>query len=159
MATLHFKDTEEFWKNNVGSEFSEEFAVGAEATGVRLAHFVMSDDPNDMEAPLASIFYMRPNFVLPKHDHDCHRVEVVIDGSVRIGDKILRAGDVSVSRPGEAYGPHIAGPTGVLTVEIFSRQKGLAPNTHVEKWTDEARAEGAKFQAAVDLFRAARGKK
>jgi hypothetical protein len=159
MATLHFKDTEEYWRDNVGSEFSEEFAVGAEATGVRLAHFVMSDDKDDMEAPLASIFYMRPNFVLPKHDHDCYRVEVVIEGSVRIGDKILRAGDVSVSRPGEAYGPHIAGPTGVLTVEIFSRQKGLAPNTHVETWTEEALAEGAKFQAAVEAFRTIRSKK
>jgi hypothetical protein len=159
LATLHFKDTEEFWKNNVGSEFSEEFAVGSEAVGVRLAHFVMSDDKNDMEAPLASIFYMRPNFVLPKHDHDCYRVEVVIDGSLRIGDKVLSAGDVSVSRPGEAYGPHIAGPTGVLTVEIFSRQKGLAPNTHIESWTEEAKAEGTRFQAAVDALRAARGKK
>jgi hypothetical protein len=159
LATLHFKDTEDYWKNNVGSEFSEEFAVGSEAVGVRLAHFVMSDDKNDMEAPLASMFYMRPNFVLPKHDHDCYRVEVVIEGSVRIGDKILRAGDVSVSRPGEAYGPHIAGPTGALTVEIFSRQKGLAPNTHVDEWTEEALAEGAKFQAAVETLRAARGKK
>lgn len=157
MATLHFIDTDEYWKN-VGSEYSEEFAVGSDAVGVRLAHFVMADNKDDMEAPLASIFYMRPNFVLPNHDHDCYRVEVVIQGSVRIGDKVLTAGDVSVSRPGEAYGPHVAGPTGALTVEIFSRQKGLSPNVHLEHWTEEAKAEGAKFQGAVEALRAARGK-
>lgn len=156
MATLHFKNTDAYWKDNVGSAFSQEFAVGCEAIGIRLAHFVMSDDPNDRDAPLASIFYMRPNFVLPSHDHDCYRVEVVIEGSLRVGDQVLHAGDVSVSRPGEAYGPHIAGPTGALTVEIFSRQKGLAPNVHLEHWTDEAKAEGARFQAAVEQFRARR---
>jgi hypothetical protein len=156
MATLHFRNSDAYWKENVGSAFSEEFAVGSEAIGIRLAHFVMSDDPNDMDAPLASIFYMKPNFVLPNHDHDCHRVEVVIEGSVRIADKVLQAGDVSVSRPGEAYGPHIAGPKGALTVEIFSRQKGLAPTVHLEHWTDEAKAEGAKFQAAIESFRTTR---
>jgi hypothetical protein len=157
MAVLHFKDTEEYWKN-VGSDFSEEIAVGGAASGNRLAHFVMSHNKDDMEAPLATMLYMPPNFVLPRHDHDCFRVEVVVEGSVRVGDKVLHPGDVSVSKPREAYGPHIAGPTGCLTVEIFSRQAALAPTMHVDESSEEWVAGMARYEAAVAAWRKAKGK-
>ena len=157
MAVLHFHNTEAFWEN-VGGEFAEEISVGSAATGVRLAHFVMSHDKDDMDAALASMFYMPPGFELPNHEHDCFRVEVVVQGSLRVGDKVLHPGDVSVSAPGESYGPHIAGPTGCLTMEVFSRQSALAPTLHVENWTDTALEAGAKYQAAVAAWREARGK-
>ena len=37
---------------------------------------------------------------------------------------VLGPGDVMLSRRGEAYGPHIAGPEGFRTVEIFSTLAG-----------------------------------
>jgi len=155
MAELHQHDTEAFWKN-VGSEFSEQFSVGAAAYGARLANFVMSDSPDDMKAPLASMFYMPPNFVLAKHAHDCHRVEVVIQGSLRVGDTVLKPGDVSISKPGEPYGPHVAGPTGCLTVEIFSRQAALDPILHSDAWSDASRAQAATYRRAVEDWKAQR---
>jgi len=157
LAVLHFHNTETFWEN-VGGEFAEEISVGSAATGVRLAHFVMSHDKDDMDAALASMFYMPPGFELPNHEHDCFRVEVVVQGSLRVGDKVLHPGDVSVSAPGEPYGPHIAGPTGCLTMEVFSRQSALAPKLHVEHWTESALEAGAKYRAAVAAWRKARGK-
>ena len=126
MASLHFRNTPDYWEN-LGSEMAAATTRRVAPMGVKLAHFVMSDDREDMDAPLATIFYMPPNFELRRHAHDCHRVEVVIEGSVQVGDRVLRAGDVSVSSPRESYGPHVAGPTGCLTVEIFSRQAALEP--------------------------------
>ena len=136
MSNLHFRNTPEYWKN-VGSKMSKAISDRVEPIGVRLAHFVMSDDQEDMQAPLATIFYMPPNYVLRRHAHECHRVEVIIEGTVQVGDKVLRAGDVSVSGPGIAYGPHTAGPTGCLTVEIFSRHAALEPLLEPETWKGE----------------------
>lgn len=155
MAELHFQDTPEYWAN-VGGDFAEEIAAGAAGVGAKLAHFVMSYDKNDMDAPLATMFYMPPNFTLLRHDHDCFRVEVVVQGSVTVGDKVLRPGDLSISRPGEPYGPHIAGPTGVLTVEIFSKQGALTPNLHVDTWSAEDLELGAKHDKAIEAWRKAK---
>lgn len=157
MAVLHFHNSEEYWAN-VGGDFAAEISAGSAATGVKLANFVMSHEMDDMSAPVASMLYMPPGFELSRHEHDCFRVEVVVQGSLRVGDKVLHPGDVSVSKPGEAYGPHIAGPTGCLTMEVFSTQAALVPKLHVESWTEKQLEEGAKYQAAAEAWRKANGK-
>lgn len=75
----------------------------------------------DMDAPMVSILQLEPGGVLPRHAHDCYRVEVVLRGSIDNGETILGPGDTMISAPGEWYGPHIAGPEGSTTVEIFSK--------------------------------------
>ena len=137
MSNLHFRNTPEYWQN-LGSKMAAAITERVEPIGVKLAHFVMADDPEDMDAPLATILYMPPNYVLIRHAHECYRVEVIIEGTVHVGDRVLRAGDVSVSGPGIAYGPHTAGPTGCLTVEIFSRQEALEPLLEPDTWKPEA---------------------
>jgi hypothetical protein len=47
----------------------------------------------------------------------------VTHGTLDVGDRILKPGDVMISEPGIAYGPHIAGPEGCTTFEIFSNHK------------------------------------
>jgi len=99
--------------------------VGAEAMGYRNAILRMgSDDVKD--APVVVMLYMPPGAVLPRHAHECHRVEVIVRGSMLTEDGMwLNPGDVRTSAPGEAYGPHTAGPLGVLSAEIFSNTAGV----------------------------------
>lgn len=113
--------------------------IGAEAMGYRNAIFRMGAD--DAENPPAVVMlYLPPGGVLPRHAHDCYRIEVVVQGSMQAEDGLwLRPGDVKTSEPGEAYGPHSAGPAGVLSVEIFSSTAGVdavfppdLPEAHIE---------------------------
>jgi hypothetical protein len=99
--------------------------IGAEAMGYRNAIFRMgSDDAED--APAVVMLYLPPGAVLPRHAHDCHRIEVVVQGAMLTEDgQWLNPGDVRTSEPGEAYGPHTAGPRGVLSVEVFSNGGGV----------------------------------
>jgi hypothetical protein len=110
-------------------------AIGLEATT-----FVLGA-PNDPSAPAAAVMKMPPNFVLPRHAHKSHRVEVVLDGSIDVGDRVLHPGDVMTADYEEAYGEHRVGPEGCTTLEIFSTVSGM----HHTLWATE---EGMTF---VDL--------
>jgi hypothetical protein len=154
MPQLFKLDDPDFFKT--GPDSIEWIRIGTEATGSRMANFVLNDDPDDPDAMIASVLFLPPGHTLPRHAHDCYRVEIIIRGSLCVGDTLLHDGDVSYSKPGEAYGPHIAGPTGCLSVEIFSRASGLLPEFAGEL-DDEARENMEKFTAAVEQFRARDG--
>lgn len=78
--------------------------------------------------PSVVLFDMPPGYVLLRHAHNTHRMEVVVRGSATTADgRELRAGDVSLSAPGEFYGPLTVGSEGCLTVEIFGDMAGLVP--------------------------------
>jgi hypothetical protein len=47
-------------------------------------------------------------------------LEVVVQGTLDVGGRILKVGDVMVSEPKIFYGPHVASPEGCPTFEIFS---------------------------------------
>ncbi len=87
--------------------------------------YVLDDDPEEPSAPAVLVLDMPPGYVLFRHAHVCHRVEVVVKGSLRSGDRTLHPGDVMVARPGEWYGPHVAGPGGCTTVEVFGTREGV----------------------------------
>lgn len=82
--------------------------------------------PNVPETPLAMVLKMPPNYVIVRHAHDCERLEVITQGSIWVGDKILYPGDVMIAAPNELYGPKVAGPDGCTTMEFFAEQKGIA---------------------------------
>ena len=46
-------------------------------------------------------------------------------GSLRVDGRTLRPGDVMTARPGELYGPHVAGPEGCTTAEVFGALDGV----------------------------------
>lgn len=109
-------DDPEFWKNcPKGLELIHQSMQGA---GGGVAYFVMGEPKDD--APTVVALRMAPNWVLPRHAHECHRFEVIVQGSLDVGERILKTGDVMVSEPNVFYGPHVAGPEGCTTFEIFS---------------------------------------
>jgi hypothetical protein len=87
--------------------------------GVKPTVFPLGD-PEAEDVPVVYILKMDPGFVLTRHAHDCHRVELVLQGSLDVGERTLSPGDVMVSAAWEFYGPHIAGPDGCVTAEVFA---------------------------------------
>lgn len=120
--------------------------------GWDLGSIVLADDLDDQAAPVASILKIAPNEVLPRHAHDCHRVEIVLEGSLATsaGD-VLTPGDIMVSARGEFYGPHTAGPDGCLSVEIFSAQRGTPPIAPADEAGDTHAADvAARVNSILD---------
>jgi hypothetical protein len=86
--------------------------------------WILSADPDQtrLDSPSAYLLAMPPGYTLFKHGHPCFRFEVIIQGSIDIGDgQVAGVGDVFTAQPGELYGPHVAGPEGCTTIEFFSR--------------------------------------
>jgi hypothetical protein len=67
---------------------------------------------------------MEPGYVLTRHAHDCFRLEIIIEGSLQVGDRTMKPGDIMMTEPGVLYGPHVAGPDGCVTFEICSDFEG-----------------------------------
>jgi hypothetical protein len=86
-------------------------------------YFVLGD-PEVGEVPATMVLKMEAGFVIPRHAHPCERFEVVVSGSIDVGEGVLKSGDVMISKAGQFYGPHIAGPEGCTTVEVFGNLVG-----------------------------------
>jgi hypothetical protein len=114
MAHYHMSD-DAYW------EPPAKYRPVTENAPIKLAFFVMGD-PEREDVPVAAVLDMQPGDVIGYHAHDCERVEVVVKGTLDVGEgKVLHAGDVMVARPLQFYGPHVAGPDGCVTVEIFAK--------------------------------------
>lgn len=87
-------------------------------SGLGAAYFLLGKESEN--PPTVIALRMAPNFVLARHAHDCHRFEVVVQGTLDVGERVLKPGDVMMSEPGVAYGPHVAGPEGCTTFEFFT---------------------------------------
>jgi anti-sigma factor ChrR (cupin superfamily) len=87
--------------------------------------YVLADDPGDSTAPAVVLLRMPPGYRLFRHAHICHRFEVVVAGSLEANGTTLRPGDVMTARPGELYGPHVVGPDGCTTAEVFGSLEGV----------------------------------
>jgi anti-sigma factor ChrR (cupin superfamily) len=92
--------------------------------GMGYRMFVLGD-PFDPETPAVTLFRAPPGYVLPRHSHDCHRFEMILEGSVTDEHgNLLTAGSVMTAEPGEMYGPSVAGAQGYVSAEFFSRLAG-----------------------------------
>lgn len=87
--------------------------------------FVLGDDPEAANSPAVVLLEMPSGYVLFRHAHICHRFEVVVKGSLEANGRTLGPGDVMTARPGEWYGPHVAGPDGCTSVEVFGTLDGV----------------------------------
>jgi hypothetical protein len=80
----------------------------------------------DLSVPAALYLEMPPSYTLFRHGHPCERFEVVIQGTLEVGDgRIAQPGDVFTAEPGELYGPHTTGPEGATTIEVFGHLEGM----------------------------------
>jgi quercetin dioxygenase-like cupin family protein len=122
------KDSPEYW-DRYPAHLAEMGQI-MEASELTPATMHVLGDADDETAPTALIFTMPPNSVLPRHAHSCERFEVILEGSLRVEDNDLELvpGDIMIAHPGEAYGPHTAGPDGCRTLEIFSTLAGAHTN-------------------------------
>jgi hypothetical protein len=78
-------------------------------------------DPHDDATPAVVVFSMPAGGVLPRHSHPCHRMEIVLKGSlIADGDVVLGPGDIMTAGPDEMYAPHRAGPDGYIVAEYFT---------------------------------------
>jgi quercetin dioxygenase-like cupin family protein len=95
-----------------------------------------------------SVTYVRlePHQAGPRHAHDGWTINVVIEGSCRMGDLALAAGDVLTCAPNKQYGPLTPGPNGVTLLEIFDKLSGRSPiwddpkdsfSIEYQKWLEE----------------------
>ena len=89
--------------------------------GIDASYFLLGKEADD--PPTVIALRMAPNFVSVRHAHHCHRFEVVVQGTLDVGERILKPGDVMITEPGIAYGPHVAGPEGCTTFEFFTDYK------------------------------------
>jgi hypothetical protein len=87
-------------------------------SGAKLKYIPTNAD--DYDAPGAIILDMPSGYLLYRHAHECGRIEVVLRGSLDVGDRTLHAGDVMTAGAYEMYGPHRAGPGGATTAEFFT---------------------------------------
>jgi anti-sigma factor ChrR (cupin superfamily) len=87
--------------------------------------FVLGDDPDSPDSPAVVLLDLPPGYVLFRHAHICHRLEVVVNGSLKTEGRILEPGDTMTARPGEWYGPNVAGPDGCTTIEVFGSLDGV----------------------------------
>jgi hypothetical protein len=90
---------------------------------LNILHLVLGD-PDLTSTPVAAVLEMPPGYVLPRHAHPVTRFEVVVKGTLDVGERVLQPGDIMVSPADEFYGPHTAGPEGCTTVEVFASIAG-----------------------------------
>lgn len=111
----------------VPTDYPEWYAKPLADAGIDAAHsstWILSPNPDETrhDSPSAYFLQMPPGYTLFRHGHPCFRFEVIIQGSLEIGDgRVANVGDVFTALPGELYGPHTAGPEGCTTIEFFSR--------------------------------------
>jgi hypothetical protein len=104
--------------------FAAELAKGGmNAAAIPLWHL---DNKADLSNPAAYFLKMPPGYTLFRHGHPCQRFEIVIQGSLDIGDgRVAKVGDTFTADAWTLYGPHTAGPEGCTTIEIFSAVEGM----------------------------------
>jgi anti-sigma factor ChrR (cupin superfamily) len=123
-----------------GFEFARTIA---QEQGFDLGAVLLGDKATN--PPSVMILDLPAGHVLEPHSHNTHRMEIVLKGSMLTGDgQELRVGDVSLSAPGEVYGPLTAGSEGCMTVEVFADMGGLVPQR-----ADDTSAEGAALMSSI----------
>jgi hypothetical protein len=122
MPAFFRKDTPGYW-DRYPEHLKDMGGIMADSKLTPATMHVM-ENPTDETAPTALIFTMPPDATIPRHAHECERFEVILEGSLLVDDMVLGPGDVMIARPGEAYGPHTAGPEGCRTLEVFGTLAG-----------------------------------
>lgn len=109
----------ELWGRHTGGW--EVVAAEGGLDGLSLANFILGKTEDN--AATATIVRFNPGYRLSHHSHDSFRLEIVLQGTMIVGDRTLEPGSIMFSEPGVFYGPHVAGPDGCTTIEIFSNYK------------------------------------
>jgi len=86
----------------------------------------LGPDELGWKCPAALLLTMPAGYTLFRHGHPCRRFEIVVRGSLELGDgQVASVGDTFTADPHTLYGPHTAGPEGCTTIEVFSAVEGM----------------------------------
>jgi hypothetical protein len=66
-----------------------------------------------------------PNFRLPAHQHVSGHVEVILGGSLQVGDHWEHPGDIRIVPAHRSYGPLLSGPEGCKALEYFPDRSAI----------------------------------
>jgi hypothetical protein len=97
-----------------------------EKPGQEWARFVLGGQ-EDANAPQIWFIKLPPNYVVGRHYHNVHRIDVVLQGSYTLDGVERKAGDITVFPAGKTYGPIVHGPEGSVQMEIFADGSKLQP--------------------------------
>lgn len=82
------------------------------------------------DGPALAIVSIGPgleNFEGEAHHHNSDQVRIILDGSMKIGRKWYRKGDVRIQQAGRPYGPEKHGPEGSVELLFFSDRRAMMP--------------------------------
>ena len=85
---------------------------------------IEAEDGKPGAAVILCIDY-QPGFFVAAHKHRTGHVELIVDGSLRVGDQWERKGDIRVVPAGVSYGPIQAGDEGCKGMEFFADRKDM----------------------------------
>lgn len=108
-----------YWGTGPDTQWGRNILASGAASGMRNSIYV-AGDPDDPATPIAAIVEYPPGWDFPRHSHASGRVEVIITGSITVGDHVLGPGSIMTADKDETYGPHTIGPEGCTTVEVMS---------------------------------------
>lgn len=61
-----------------------------------------------------------PGMMLARHSHQADEVIYILEGEVRVGERLWTEGTVAILEAGAYFGPLVAGPKGALLFEVFN---------------------------------------
>jgi hypothetical protein len=92
--------------------------------GTRFAGFFLGDGEDE---PAVFPMEVTANYRFPVHYHKTHYMSIILRGSLRVGKKWYRPGDIRLQEKGSVYGPEEAGPEGCFMLNIFADRRGYFP--------------------------------
>ena len=86
--------------------------------GSRLTRMSMGE-PGDDNAPVIVMAEFPPNCQVAAHTHNTDYVEILLEGTQKVGAKWHKAGDIRSAKAGTGYGPLLSGPEGCRALVVF----------------------------------------
>lgn len=106
-------------RGDIITSWEELGSITLEATGVVTSQYRVGM-PTEDASPTVFKVYFPPGCRIEPHTHACDYSEIILEGSQKVGNTWLHAGDIRVGLANRGYGPLVAGPEGVTVLVIFA---------------------------------------
>ena len=93
--------------------------------GNRFAALYLGDEA---DGPAVFPLEVGPDYKFPIHYHRTHYMSIILRGSLRVGKRWYKPGDIRMQEYGSVYGPEEAGPEGCYMLNVFADRRGCFPS-------------------------------
>jgi hypothetical protein len=104
-------------------------------------------DPAAEGRPLILVIEYAPDIVVRPHFHRTDYMSMVVRGAVTVSGRVHRTGSIRLVAAGTTYGPLLAGPEGVVMVDVFEDRRGAAA-----VWRETTGAAIEQLERATRIF-------